>query len=136
LSDAPDHLRLDLFAIVSFSCFSLSATAPSWIVLTREGRHGSQALELKFQQVVTFVTTGRHLMSFQPDPWQRAVQCAKAIRVTLDPARRKALRQLQDLWVALDHDKTFMTRMQLADEIESIDEIHAVFFGPDKSRLH
>jgi hypothetical protein len=72
----------------------------------------------------------------QPDPWQRAVQCADAIQKTLDPVRRKALRQLQDLWVALDHEKTFMTHRALADEIESIGEIHAVFFGPDKSRLH
>jgi hypothetical protein len=72
----------------------------------------------------------------QPDPWQRAVQCAYAIQMTFDPVRRKALRQLQDLWVALDHEKTFMTHRELAEEIESIGEIHAAFFGPDERRLH
>lgn len=73
----------------------------------------------------------------QPDhPWQRAIQCADAIQTTLDPMRRKALRKLQDLWVALDHEKIFMTHRELAEEIESLGNIHAGFLGPDRSKLH
>jgi hypothetical protein len=72
----------------------------------------------------------------QPDPWQRAAECAKAIQKTIDPDRRLALAHLQELWVTLGDEKTFMTQRQLAEEIESINELHADFFGPDKSRLH
>jgi hypothetical protein len=72
----------------------------------------------------------------QPDPWQRAAECAEAIQETVDPDRRLALAYLQELWVALDDQKAFMTQMELSEEIESISELHADFFGPDKSRLH
>jgi hypothetical protein len=72
----------------------------------------------------------------QPDPWQRATECAEAIQKTFDPDRRIALAYLRKLWVVLDNQRTFMTQRQLAEQIESIGEIHAVFFGPDKSRLH
>jgi hypothetical protein len=47
-----------------------------------------------------------------------------------------ALAHLQELWATLSDQKNFMTQRQLAGEIESIDEIHADLFGPDKSRLH
>ena len=72
----------------------------------------------------------------QPDPWQRATECAAAIQKTFDPNRRSALAHLQQLWIALSDQKTFMTQRQLAEEIESISELHADFFGPDKNRLH
>jgi len=32
--------------------------------------------------------------------------------------------------------KNFMTQRELAEQIESIGELHADFFGPDESRLH
>jgi hypothetical protein len=70
------------------------------------------------------------------DPRLRAVECAEAIQKTFDPDRRLALAYLQGLWVALDDEKNFMTQRELAEQIESIGELHADFFGPDKSRLH
>ena len=72
----------------------------------------------------------------QPDPWQRATECAEAIQRTFDPDRRLALAHLQQLWIVLGDQKTFMTQRELAEEIDSIGELHADFFGPDKSRLH
>jgi hypothetical protein len=72
----------------------------------------------------------------QPDPWQRAAECAEAIQRTVDPDRRMALGYLQKLWATLSDQKNFMTQRELAEEFESIGEIHADFFGPDKSRLH
>ena len=72
----------------------------------------------------------------QPDPWQRATECAEAIQRTFDPDRRLALAHLQQLWIVLGDQKTFMTQRELAEEIEGISELHADFFGPDKSRLH
>jgi hypothetical protein len=77
----------------------------------------------------------RRVMS-QPDPWQRAAECEQAIRKTFDRDRRIALAYLKKLWVTLGDQKTFMTQRQLAEEIESIGELHTVFFGPDKRRLH
>jgi len=72
----------------------------------------------------------------QPDPWQRATECAEAIQKTFDPDRRLALAHLQGLWVTLSDEKNFMTQRELAEEIESISKLHVDFFGPDKSRLH
>jgi hypothetical protein len=69
----------------------------------------------------------------QPDPWQRAAECAEAIQKTVDPDRGMALGYLQKLW---GDQKSFMTQRELAGEIESIGELHADLFRPDKSKLH
>jgi hypothetical protein len=50
--------------------------------------------------------------------------------------RRAALTHLQNLWVTLGNQKTFMTERHLAEEVDSIGEIHAELFGPDMSKLH
>jgi hypothetical protein len=72
----------------------------------------------------------------QRDLSQRATECADAIEKTRDPQRRAALVCLRKLWIALDDHKAFMTHRQLAEQIDDVSEVHAAFFGPDKSRLN
>ena len=64
------------------------------------------------------------------DPWQRAVECARALESTNDPEQRLTLAHLQRIWITLGNEQTFMTKAELAEEVRAIDWLHLQFVRP------
>jgi hypothetical protein len=40
------------------------------------------------------------------DPWEKAAECARALKIVTDPQRRTILANLQDLWIALANESS------------------------------
>jgi hypothetical protein len=61
----------------------------------------------------------------QVDPWEKAADCERAIRITLDPLHRETLTNIREFWIALAHKSRFLSDDALADQIETIGRLHA-----------
>jgi hypothetical protein len=59
----------------------------------------------------------------QIDPWVKAAECERVIRVVADPDCRAVLISLRSLWVSLENDKPYSDRSRQAVPI--IAQIHA-----------
>src|SRR5262249_39610678 len=44
-----------------------------------------------------------NLKAAQVDPWEKAADCERAIRITLDPLHRETLTNIREFWIALAH---------------------------------
>jgi hypothetical protein len=60
-----------------------------------------------------------------PDPWEKAADCERAMRATIDPQRQELLERLRNLWIGLGNKQGLMTEDQLAMDIEAISRLHA-----------
>jgi hypothetical protein len=61
----------------------------------------------------------------QIDPWVKAAECERAIRVVADPERRSVLISLQSLWVTLGNEQTIFDESRQAGHVPKIAQIHA-----------
>jgi hypothetical protein len=61
----------------------------------------------------------------QVDPWEKAADCERALRLTLDPVRRDKLKDVREFWISLAHSKPFLSEQQFAREAETIGRLHA-----------
>jgi hypothetical protein len=61
----------------------------------------------------------------QVDPWEKAADCERAIRITLDPLHRETLINIREFWIALAHKSRFLSDDDLANQIEMIGRLHA-----------
>jgi hypothetical protein len=59
----------------------------------------------------------------QIDPWERIAECARAIRVTGDPATRQFLINILCLWIEVANNIAWLGDPAL---LATIDRIHAV----------
>jgi hypothetical protein len=55
----------------------------------------------------------------QVDPWEKAADCERAIRITLDPLRRETLTNIREFWIALAQKSRFLNDDALAIQIET-----------------
>ena len=62
---------------------------------------------------------------FQLDPWERAADCERELRLTIDPTRREKLINIRDFWISLAHRRVFLTESEFADEAQAITRLHA-----------
>jgi hypothetical protein len=63
----------------------------------------------------------------QVDPWEKAADCERAIRLSLDPLHREALNNIREFWIALAQNSRFLSDDALATQIETIGRLHARF---------
>jgi hypothetical protein len=63
----------------------------------------------------------------QVDPWEKAADCERAIRITLDPIHRETLSNIREFWIALAENSRFLSDNVLATQIETIGRLHASF---------
>jgi len=63
----------------------------------------------------------------QLDPLEKAADCERAIRLTLDPVRRETLNNIREFWIALAQKGPFLSDDALATQIETIGRLHASF---------
>jgi hypothetical protein len=58
------------------------------------------------------------------DPWEKAAECDRAIRVCTDRKRRPRLISLRRQWIAVGNEKA-SGMIDWHDHAEEIDELHA-----------
>ena len=63
----------------------------------------------------------------QVDPWEKAADCERAMRLSLDPVHREALGNIREFWIELAQKSEFLSDDALATQIETIGRIHARF---------
>jgi len=61
----------------------------------------------------------------QVDPWEKAADCERALRITVDPIRRETLRNIREFWIVLAQESRFLSEEVLAAQIETIGRLHA-----------
>ena len=72
----------------------------------------------------------------QTDPWEKAAECARAIEISIDPHRKDVLANLQQMWITLANQRSFLSLEERALEAEKIGRLHALFGGADSGQVH
>jgi hypothetical protein len=72
----------------------------------------------------------------QIDPWVKAAECERAIRVVADPERRSVLISLRSLWVALGNEKSFFDGARQAGQVPMIAQIHSELMSLYRNAMH
>jgi hypothetical protein len=62
---------------------------------------------------------------WRTDPWEKAAECERALRITLDPVRREFLTNIREFWIALANEGPFLSDNELAKQTETIGRFHA-----------
>jgi hypothetical protein len=71
----------------------------------------------------------------QIDPWVKAAECERVIRVVADPERRSVLMSLQGFWVALGNEgATHLFRQ--AGPVPKIAQIHIELMASYKNAMN
>jgi hypothetical protein len=65
----------------------------------------------------------------QIDPWEKAADCDRALRITIDPIERDMLANIRDFWIILGNTKRFLSEDELAKQAEAISRLHAKRFS-------
>jgi hypothetical protein len=75
-------------------------------------------------------------MSDRIDPLKKVAECERATLTSTDPIEKSALILLRDLWLALIDQLPTLSEAQAAEEIATIEKIHAATRGLGKSGMH
>jgi hypothetical protein len=67
---------------------------------------------------------------FQVDPWEKAADCERARRLTLDPVHREHLTNIREFWISLAHQRQFLSEHEFAKEAEAIERLQAKLRAP------
>jgi hypothetical protein len=59
------------------------------------------------------------------DPWVKAADCERAIRITLDPLQRETVTNIREFSIALAQKSRSLSDDALATQIETIGRLHA-----------
>jgi hypothetical protein len=65
------------------------------------------------------------MLMLQVDPWEKAADCERAMRISMDPVHRENLRNVREFWISLANAKPFLSEQQFAKEAEVIGRFHA-----------
>jgi hypothetical protein len=69
------------------------------------------------------------------DPWDKAAECERAIKIVADPERRVVLNSLRTLWLALGNRQSF-DRVERAGQLSTIAQIHAELMLTFRNAMH
>jgi hypothetical protein len=61
----------------------------------------------------------------QVDPWEKAADCERALRLALDPVHRDKLKDIREFWISLANAKPSLSEQEFAKEAETIGRLHA-----------
>ena len=59
------------------------------------------------------------------DPWEKAADCERALRLTLDPVHRANLTNIREFWISLATKRPFLSENEFAQQVEAISRFHA-----------
>jgi hypothetical protein len=68
----------------------------------------------------------------QIDPWTKAAECERAIRVVADPERRSVLISLQSIWIAVGSKDAF----RQSGHVPKIAQIHTELLSFYKNAMN
>jgi hypothetical protein len=63
--------------------------------------------------------------AFQMDPWEKAADCERALRLTVDPLHRNKLKDIREFWISLAYARPFLNEKEFAKRAEAIGRVHA-----------
>ena len=66
----------------------------------------------------------------QLDPWEKAADCERALRLVLDPVHRENLTNIREFWISLANKRRYLSEHQFAREAEAIGRLHANLAAP------
>jgi hypothetical protein len=72
----------------------------------------------------------------QPDPLERAEECAHAMLLATDVQQKEALSLLRDLWLTLADQIAAHPEPQFTEELLRLETIHVVTLGLGKTMTH
>jgi hypothetical protein len=67
------------------------------------------------------------------DPWQKACECALAVKAATDPQQRATLVSLRDFWISLANARNFTSTDELAKEIDAVGRLQIELTAADGS---
>jgi hypothetical protein len=70
------------------------------------------------------------------DPWVKAAECERAIRMVADPERRSVLISLRSLWISLGTEESIFDRSRQAGQVPKIAQIHAELLFSCRSAMN
>jgi hypothetical protein len=59
------------------------------------------------------------------DPWEKAADCERALRLVLDPIHRENLTNIREFWISLANKRQYLSEHEFASEAEAIGRLHA-----------
>jgi hypothetical protein len=59
------------------------------------------------------------------DPWEKAADCERALRLTLDPVHRENLTNIREFWIPLANARPFLREDDFVKQAELIGRFHA-----------
>jgi hypothetical protein len=65
------------------------------------------------------------MLVFQLDPWKKAADCERELRLTIDPAHREKLTNIRDFWISLAQKRLFLSESEFVNEAQAITRLHA-----------
>ena len=66
---------------------------------------------------------------FQLDPWKKAADCERELRLTIDPAHREKLTNIRDFWISLAQKRLSLSESEFVNEAQAITRLHANLTG-------
>jgi hypothetical protein len=72
----------------------------------------------------------------QIDPWVKAAECERAIRVVADPERRSVLISLQSLWITLGNQGPIADASRRTGQVPKIAQLHAELLFSYRSAMN
>jgi hypothetical protein len=67
---------------------------------------------------------------FQVDPWEKAADCERALRLVIDPMHRERLLNIREFWISLANEKPLLSENEFAKQVEAIGRLHADLTAP------
>jgi hypothetical protein len=62
---------------------------------------------------------------FQVDPWEKAADCERALRLTIDPVHRENLANIREFCISLANARPFLSEGDFVKQAEAIGRFHA-----------
>jgi hypothetical protein len=59
------------------------------------------------------------------DPWEKAADCERALKLTIDPVHRNKLKHIREFWISLAYASPFLNEHEFAKQAEAIGRLHA-----------
>ena len=71
---------------------------------------------------------------FQVDPWEKAADCERALRLIIDPVHSENLTYIREFWIFLANKRPFLSEHEFAKQAEVIGRHHdASLIAPTSS---
>jgi hypothetical protein len=72
----------------------------------------------------------------QVDPWEKAADCERVLRITIDPVQREIVSNIREFWISLAKERAFLKDDELAQRAETISRLHAKMIATPTTSIH